>query len=128
MVNTFIVFGFFPLPEYMNQHMSETRRSSRQSEVLNPNYDDLNWGDQSLPSSLDDLQRSVRVPEEARYLNTGQSLPTLAPEEGIDSLDYQAAFPPHAPSATSAGNGLFLPAAENLEYLGLGAVLHVPIR
>lgn len=131
MVNTLLVSGFIPLPEYMNQHMSETRRSSRLSEVLNPNYDDLSWGDNSLPSPLDDLKHSTRVRDGARYLNTAQSLPPLATEESFDSPDYQAAFLPQATSATSAtsaGNGLFLPAAENLEYLGLGAAIHVPIR
>uniref|UniRef100_A0A672J1W2 Receptor protein-tyrosine kinase n=1 Tax=Salarias fasciatus TaxID=181472 RepID=A0A672J1W2_SALFA len=100
---------FFPsFPEYMNQSMSETSQSSRQSEVLNPNYEDLTegWGATSPPSG----------PE---YLNTTQSsLPPLT-RDCLDNPDYQADFVPQTSSDALNGNGLFLPAAENLEYLGL---------
>lgn len=122
----------------MNQSMSETSRSSRLSEVLNPNYEDLSlgWGAASLPSPLDDLKPYARVPEGPEYLNTAQSSLPQAASDSLDNPDYQADFLPQAaPSsstttaaATLTGNGLFLPAAENLEYLGLGAALHAPVR
>lgn len=110
----------------MNQSVSETSQNSRLSEVLNPNYEDLSpgWGLTSLPTPPEDPK-----PSGPEYLNTTQS---SVPPDGSDSLcnpDYQADF---LPETTSTGplteNGLFLPAAENLEYLGLDAALHVPVR
>uniref|UniRef100_A0A673AMI0 Receptor protein-tyrosine kinase n=1 Tax=Sphaeramia orbicularis TaxID=375764 RepID=A0A673AMI0_9TELE len=112
--------------EYMNQSMSETSRSSRMSDVLNPNYEDLSqaWGATCLPPPLEDLNTSG--PE---YLNTMQSSLALAPppSDSLDNLDYQAHFLPQTGSALTP-NGQFLPAAENLEYLGLGAAHHAPAR
>ncbi|XP_059183124.1 melanoma receptor tyrosine-protein kinase-like [Centropristis striata] len=109
--------------EYMNQSMDETSRSSGLSEVLNPNYEDLSLGRgaTSLPSPLADLKPLGRVPERPEYLNTEQNSLPLAAGDSLDDL---------APFATTntTGNGLFLPAAENLEYLGLGAALHAPVR
>uniref|UniRef100_A0A672J273 Receptor protein-tyrosine kinase n=1 Tax=Salarias fasciatus TaxID=181472 RepID=A0A672J273_SALFA len=99
------------------QHASNDNQSSRQSEVLNPNYEDLTegWGATSPPSG----------PE---YLNTTQSsLPPLT-RDCLDNPDYQADFVPQTSSDALNGNGLFLPAAENLEYLGLSAALHAPVR
>ncbi|CAN9506093.1 unnamed protein product [Ophioblennius macclurei] len=107
--------------EYMNQTLSESSQKSRQSEVLNPNYEDLSeaWGAASRPSG----------PE---YLNTAQSSLPLVARDCLDNPDYQADFIPQTSmdTATAAlnGNGLFLPAAENLEYLGLSAALHAPVR
>ncbi len=119
----------------MNQSISETSRSSRLSEVLNPNYEDLSqgWGAASLLFPLEDLKHSTRVPEGPEYLNTAQSSLPLVASDSLDNPDYQADFLPQAtPTNTSTtaltGNGLFLPAAENLEYLGLGAALHAPVR
>lgn len=67
------------------------------------------------------------------YLNTNQnSLPLVSSGSMDDPHDpdyqggYQAAFPPRTGALT--GNGMFLPAAENLEYLGLGAALYTPVR
>ncbi|XP_070784140.1 melanoma receptor tyrosine-protein kinase-like isoform X5 [Enoplosus armatus] len=111
--------------------LSDTSRSSRLSEVLNPNYEDLSlgWGAALLPSPLEDLKPSARVPEGPEYLNTTQSSLPLAASDSLDNPDYQADFLPQAtPTTTLTGNGLFLPAAENLEYLGLGAALHAPVR
>ncbi|KAM3860320.1 LOW QUALITY PROTEIN: melanoma receptor tyrosine-protein kinase-like [Diretmus argenteus] len=108
-------------PEYMNQSVSET---SRLSEVLNPNYEDLSlgWGGASLPSPLEE-------PNPPEYLNTARSSLPLAASDSLDNPDYQADFLPQATPTTSlSGNGLFLPAAENLEYLGLSAALHAPVR
>lgn len=117
----------------MNQSISETSRSSRLSDVLNPNYEDLSlgWGAASLPFPLEDLKPSVRVHEGPEYLNTAQSSLPLATGDSLDNPDYQADFLPQATptnTTTLTGNGLFLPAAENLEYLGLGAALHAPVR
>ncbi|XP_031694661.1 melanoma receptor tyrosine-protein kinase-like [Anarrhichthys ocellatus] len=116
--------------EYMNQSLSGTSWSSRLSEVLNPNYEDLSlgWGAASLPSPLEDLKSLG--PE---YLNTAQSSLPLAASDRLDNPDYQADFLPRATpftanTTTVTGNGLFLPAAENLEYLGLGAALYAPVR
>lgn len=118
-------FSFpFCLPEYMNQQLSETSRSSRLSEVYNPNYEDLSlvWGDSSTPFPLEDLKLVARPPEGHEYLNTGQSsLP-------VDNPDYQDTYLPQATPTTSPANGRLLPAAENLEYLGLGAALQAPVR
>ncbi|XP_070409614.1 melanoma receptor tyrosine-protein kinase isoform X2 [Nothobranchius furzeri] len=105
--------------DYTNQSVSETRRSSsRLSEVFNPNYEDLNqsWATKSFSG-----------PE---YLNMTQS--SLPPEDGdsLRSPDYKANFLSLTSSTSEAltGDGVFLPAAENLEYLGLGAALHAPLR
>ncbi|XP_074549435.1 melanoma receptor tyrosine-protein kinase-like isoform X2 [Halichoeres trimaculatus] len=122
--------------EYMNQSMSDTSRSSRLSDVLNPNYEDLSqgWGATSLPPPLGDPGKPFsRVPEGPEYLNTAQSSLPLAACDSLDNPDYQADFLPQAPpssvsNTTLTRNGLFLPAAENLEYLGLGTALHAPVR
>uniref|UniRef100_A0A3B4Y2E9 receptor protein-tyrosine kinase n=1 Tax=Seriola lalandi dorsalis TaxID=1841481 RepID=A0A3B4Y2E9_SERLL len=116
----------FPSHEYMNQSVSDTSRSSRLSEVLNPNYEDLSlsWGAASLSFPQADLKPSSRVPEGPEYLNTAQNSLPLPIGDSLDNPDYQADFLPQATTATSlSGNGVFLPAAENLEYLGLGAAL-----
>ncbi|XP_056219868.1 melanoma receptor tyrosine-protein kinase-like isoform X1 [Seriola aureovittata] len=121
----------FPSHEYMNQSVSDTSRSSRLSEVLNPNYEDLSlsWGAASLSFPQADLKPSSRVPEGPEYLNTAQNSLPLPIGDSLDNPDYQADFLPQAATATSlSGNGVFLPAAENLEYLGLGAALHAPVR
>lgn len=117
----------------MNQSLSETGRSSRLSEVLNPNYEDLSlgWGPASLPSLLQGPKPLDRVPEGPEYLNTGQNSLPLAACDSLDNPDYQADFLPQTNSTNGTavtGNGHFLPAAENLEYLGLGAGLHAPVR
>ncbi|KAI3355585.1 hypothetical protein L3Q82_018406 [Scortum barcoo] len=121
----------FPGHEYMNQSISETSQSSRLSEVLNPNYEDLSlgWG-ASFP--LEDLKLPAPITEGPEYLNTAQSSLPLAASDSLDNPDYRADFLPQATPTMNTdamtGNGLFLPAAENLEYLGLGAALHAPVR
>lgn len=93
------------------------------SEVVNGYYEDLS--PRSGPSFLDQresLSRGLNGGPE--YLNTVGSL---------DNPHYQDTFlpqatPPGATAAPTGNNGLFLPAAENLEYLGLGAALHAPVR
>ncbi|KAM8823287.1 melanoma receptor tyrosine-protein kinase-like [Spinachia spinachia] len=105
--------------DYMNQSLSESSWTSRLSEVFNPNYEDLSRGAASPPSPLEELKSLG--PE---YLNTAQSSLPRSGGDSLDNPDYQADFPPPATSPRSA---VFLPAAENLEYLGLGAALHAPV-
>ncbi|XP_037549909.1 melanoma receptor tyrosine-protein kinase [Nematolebias whitei] len=108
--------------EYLNQTLSETRRSSKLSEGLNPRYEDLDqdW----CKTSLSSLQGEPKFsgPE---YLNTARSS-LLNYEVVDDNPDYKTIFLFQA-EATN-GDGEFLPAAENLEYLGLSAALHAPVR
>ncbi|XP_037311535.2 melanoma receptor tyrosine-protein kinase-like [Pungitius pungitius] len=106
--------------DYMNQSLGETSRTSRLSEVFNPNYEDLTLGAASPQSPLDELKSLG--PE---YLNTAQSSLPRAAGDSLDNPDYQADF---LPRATPPGNALLLPAAENLEYLGLVAALDAPVR
>uniref|UniRef100_A0A671Y6K6 Receptor protein-tyrosine kinase n=1 Tax=Sparus aurata TaxID=8175 RepID=A0A671Y6K6_SPAAU len=61
-----------------------------------------------------------RAPE---YLNTTQNSLPLVHSDSLDNPDYQTDFLPQAASSSTntaalTGNGRFLPAAENLEYLG----------
>uniref|UniRef100_A0A671YAM2 Receptor protein-tyrosine kinase n=1 Tax=Sparus aurata TaxID=8175 RepID=A0A671YAM2_SPAAU len=93
----------------------------------------LGWGAASLPSPLDDLKAFSRVPEAPEYLNTTQNSLPLVHSDSLDNPDYQTDFLPQAASSSTntaalTGNGRFLPAAENLEYLGLGAALQAAIR
>uniref|UniRef100_A0A8D3AFL4 receptor protein-tyrosine kinase n=1 Tax=Scophthalmus maximus TaxID=52904 RepID=A0A8D3AFL4_SCOMX len=115
-----------PTHNYMNQSVSETSCSSRLSEVLNPNYEDLSLGWGSVPRG--ELKPNSRVPEGQEYLNTAQNSLPLAAADSLDNPDYQADFLPQADPASFTRNGVFLPAAENLEYLGLDTVLHAPVH
>uniref|UniRef100_A0A3Q0SJS4 Receptor protein-tyrosine kinase n=1 Tax=Amphilophus citrinellus TaxID=61819 RepID=A0A3Q0SJS4_AMPCI len=117
--------------DYMNQSMSETSRSSRLSEVLNPIYEDLSlgWGAASLPHPLQDLNISDQVPYGPEYQNTPCKLRPLVASDSLDNPDYQADFLPQTiTDAALTGNSPFLPAAKNLEYLGVGGALHAPVR
>ena len=117
-------------PEYMNQMGG----SSRLSEVMNPNYDQSEpaWARSCGPSPLEErcqeklwarLGGLAGAPE---YLNTARSSLPFAIAESMDNLDYQEDF---LSTASPTGSGsLCLPAAENMEYLGLSAVLHAPIQ
>ncbi|KAM4718311.1 melanoma receptor tyrosine-protein kinase-like isoform 2-T2 [Anableps anableps] len=109
--------------EYINQAGSETRRSSRLSDICNPNYEDLSegWGPISLSSQV--AETNFSGPE---YLNTNQNSLPLVSNDSMDNPDYQVAFPTQTGALT--GNGMFLPAAENMEYLGLGGTLYTPVR
>lgn len=92
-------------PEYMNQEWEG-------SEVANDHYEDL-----SLGSALSTMAQQSGAPSGGpEYLNTVAG-------DSLDNPHYQAMPPP-----TAAPAGLFLPAAENLEYLGLGAAMHAPVR
>lgn len=107
----------------MNQSASDTGRSSQLSEVLNPNYEDPSpgWGTSLIPSALEDFEFPSYGPE---YLNAAQSSrPPVNGGDSLDNPDYQADFLPQ-----QTRSGLFLPAVENLEYLGAGAAVHGPVR
>lgn len=117
--------------DYMNQSMSETSRSSRLSEVLNPIYEDpsLGWGAASLPYPLQDLNTPDQVTYGPEYQNTSCKLRPLVASDSLDNPDYQTDFLPQTTTdAALTGNSPFLPAAENLEYLGVGGALHAPVR
>ncbi|XP_028289789.1 melanoma receptor tyrosine-protein kinase-like isoform X2 [Gouania willdenowi] len=101
----------FTVHDYMNQTTSET--SNKPSQVLNPNYEDLG---QACSAEF--------YPSGHEYLNTAQ---TSLFQNVLDNPDYQGDVLPHSSRAGLNGNGGFLPAAENLEYLGLGAALHPPV-
>ncbi|XP_041823453.1 melanoma receptor tyrosine-protein kinase-like isoform X2 [Melanotaenia boesemani] len=111
--------------DYMNQSMSETSQSSRLSEVLNPNYEDLSQccGATWLPSPLEDTR-----PSSNEYQNTSQSSLPTATRANLHDPDNDSNILPQASTTALTGNGSFLPAAENFEYLGLGAALHAPVR
>lgn len=95
------------------------------SEVANGYYEDL-----SLSSGPSFLDQHASL---SRGLNGGPEYINTVGGDSLDNPHYQDTFLPQAtpPSATAAptgNNGLFLPAAENLEYLGLGVALHAPVR
>jgi len=82
----------------MNQSQSDSG-----SEVLNPNYEDLSRG-------FVELKPFSPVSGGPEYLNTAQNSLPLTINDSLDNPDYQADFLPP--------NAHFLPATENLEYLG----------
>uniref|UniRef100_A0A7N6AFC5 Receptor protein-tyrosine kinase n=1 Tax=Anabas testudineus TaxID=64144 RepID=A0A7N6AFC5_ANATE len=106
--------------EYMNQSLGETSHNRRLSDVLNPNYEDLSpgWGAVSFPTPPLELKPSGRFFEGPEYLNTAQNSLPLAAIDSLSNPDYQADFLSQAPTTTAlSGSDVFLPAAENLEYL-----------
>lgn len=128
-IKTELIFVFIHLSDYMNKYLNETSPNSRLSEILNPNYEDQSqvWADTTFSSLLKNTKPTVQVPEDPKYLNTTQIILPLASTENLISTNCEAAFLPHATPSTantavSPGNRLFLPAAENLEYLGVGAI------
>ncbi|KAJ3611689.1 hypothetical protein NHX12_021703 [Muraenolepis orangiensis] len=130
---------FIPSPEYMNQSQAGSNLGSRLSEALNPNYEDLSlgWGAAALPATPEDCISSPEPTDEPKrvtgvfkyprpeYLNTAQSSLPRHASDSLDNPDYRADFRP--PVTTNSG-GLFLPAVENLEYLGLNTAVRPPVR
>lgn len=98
--------GFY-FTDYMNDNMNGP--SSATSGVLNPKYGELCQG-----------------PNKPEYQNTAQSSPPLVGPENRNKPDHEVGLLPQATTVssgntwTSNGNRVF-PAAENLEYLGLGS-------
>ncbi|KAG7266278.1 hypothetical protein CRUP_009333 [Coryphaenoides rupestris] len=107
---------------------------NRLSELLNPNYEDLSpgWGATALPATpedsdtspgaADEPERLTRVFEEPEYLNVPQSSLPRCAHNSRDNPDYRADFLLPATS-TANSSGLFLPAVENLEYVGLNTAV-----
>ena len=104
------------------------------SEVMNPNYEQSEpaWARSCGPSNLEERcqeKHRARLGELARapeYLNTARSSLPIAIAERMDNLDYQEDFLSMA--APTGSGSICLPAAENMEYLGLSAVLHSPVH
>ncbi|XP_014015112.1 melanoma receptor tyrosine-protein kinase isoform X2 [Salmo salar] len=111
------------LPEYMNQ-------DTKHSDVFNPNYEDPSepaWATRTSSGYDPDnkfFNSLPRVPEGPEYLNMARSTLPRSVGESMDNPDYQEDFLPQATPTSSH----FLPAAENLEYLGLSAAVHTPVR
>uniref|UniRef100_A0A8C7DJF8 Receptor protein-tyrosine kinase n=1 Tax=Oncorhynchus kisutch TaxID=8019 RepID=A0A8C7DJF8_ONCKI len=107
--------------EYMNQN-------TKLSDVFNPNYEDPSvpaWATRTSSGYDPDnkfFNSLPRVPEGPEYLNMARS--TLPRSVCESNPDYQEDFLPQATPTSSH----FLPAAENLEYLGLSAAVHTPVR
>ncbi|KAJ8378162.1 hypothetical protein AAFF_G00245480 [Aldrovandia affinis] len=115
--------GFQNIPEYVNHN------GTTPSDVRNMNYQVPGLSRVNLSSSaLDETEAEYfnsfsSVAEGPEYLNTAQ--PTLphshdqqrhSLQTSLDNPDYQEDF---FPVAKPDSNGYFLPAAENVEYLGL---------
>ena len=123
----------------MNQSHGGSSLSSRLSEVLNPNYEDLGLGRgalalpatledaSSLPEATDDPKRLTCLFEVPEYLNIAQTQSLLLryTNDSLDNPDYQEDFLPPTTTNTSS---LFLPAVENLEYLALNTAVQPPVR
>lgn len=117
-----ILFSFHT--DYMNENMNG--QTSTLSEVLNPKYEDLS---QVRATTLHPSSQSVFwIPEKPEYQNTSRGSLRLPATE---DLDHETGLLPQATTVptvhTSNGNTL-VPAAENPEYLGLGAPLQATIR
>lgn len=117
-----LIFRIFFYTDYMNENMNGRR--SIVSEVLNPKYEGLSQVRATAlhPSS----QSSIQLPEKPEYQNTPQGSLLLAAESL--NLDHEADFLPQATTVHTSNGNMLLPAAENLEYLGLGALVQATIR
>lgn len=100
-------------------------QTSTLSEVLNPKYEDLS---QVRTTTLHPSSQSfLWLPEKPEYQNTQGSLLLAATE----NLDLETDFLPQAttiPTVNTSNGNTLVPAAENPEYLGLGAPLQATIR
>ncbi|CAL8402257.1 unnamed protein product [Gadus morhua 'NCC'] len=126
-----------PGPEYMNQSHGGSSLSSRLSEVVNPNYEDLGWGASALPATLEDASSSPEATDEPKrltclfeapeYLNIAQTQSFLLryANDSLDNPDYQADF---LPASATNSSSRFLPAVENLEYLTQNTAVQPPVR
>lgn len=117
-----LIFRIFFYTDYMNENING--RSSTLSEVLNPKCEDLS---QVRATALHPSSQSfIRLPEKPEYQNTPQGSLLLAAESL--NLDHEANFLPQATTGHTSNGNMLLPAAENLEYLGLGALIQATIR
>lgn len=105
-------------------------QDTKHSDVFNPNYEDPSepaWATRTSSGYDPDnkfFNSLPRVPEGPEYLNMARSTLPRSVGESMDNPDYQEDFLPQATPTSSH----FLPAAENLEYLGLSAAVHTPVR
>lgn len=121
-----MIFWIFFYTDYMNEYMNG--RTSTLSEVLNPKYEDLSQVSATAVHSTS--QSFIRRPEKPEYQNTLQGSRLLAAPESLN-LDHKDDFLPQAttvPTVHKSNGSTRLPAAENLEYLGLGAMVQATIR
>uniref|UniRef100_A0A4W5P002 Receptor protein-tyrosine kinase n=1 Tax=Hucho hucho TaxID=62062 RepID=A0A4W5P002_9TELE len=116
----------FPaLPEYMNLN-----GNTRLSDVFNPSYEDPTepaWASRPSSGYDPDVKFFNFLPcvlERPEYNNMARSTLPHSVCERMDNPVYQEDFLPQATPTSSH----FLPAAENLEYLGLSAAVHAPVR
>nr|XP_005174236.1 melanoma receptor tyrosine-protein kinase-like [Danio rerio] len=99
------------LPEYMNQDITT-------SNTINPIYDGPSH--KQTENGYIDTYSCTNKPEGPEYLNTSCATLPRSPCANLDNPDYQQSFMPT--------DGLFLPTAENLHYLGLSNTIQTPIR
>uniref|UniRef100_A0A8C2DXI8 Receptor protein-tyrosine kinase n=1 Tax=Cyprinus carpio TaxID=7962 RepID=A0A8C2DXI8_CYPCA len=99
--------------EYINQDVSTT------SNMINPNYEGPARG-QTENGYIDTYSCKPDGPE---YLNTSCATLPRSPNANLDNPDYQHNFLP-----SSNTDVLFLPATENLHYLGLSTALQSHVR
>ncbi|XP_048121674.1 epidermal growth factor receptor-like isoform X1 [Alosa alosa] len=116
-----------PLPEYVNQ------QESTLGNMMNPNYEELRGGgSHDGRHSYDDDEEDdydedgycevlSGKPDGPDYLNTASCTLPRSRCANLDNPDYREDFLP-----LDVPRGLFLPAAENLEYLGLNAKVQTP--
>uniref|UniRef100_A0A8C2DVA7 Receptor protein-tyrosine kinase n=1 Tax=Cyprinus carpio TaxID=7962 RepID=A0A8C2DVA7_CYPCA len=109
-ISTFYLL--FP-KEYINQDVSTT------SNMINPNYEGPARG-QTENGYIDTYSCKPDGPE---YLNTSCATLPRSPNANLDNPDYQHNFLP-----SSNTDVLFLPATENLHYLGLSTALQSHVR
>lgn len=90
--------------EYVNQDIPSP------SSMVNPHYEGPAHG--HTQNGYTDAY--VSKPEGPEYLNTARSTLPRSPCASLDNPDYQQSFMPTSPSDSP-----FLPATDNLQYLGL---------
>ncbi|KTG47417.1 hypothetical protein cypCar_00017424 [Cyprinus carpio] len=101
------------LKEYINQDVTTT------SNMINPNYEGPARG-QTENGYIDTYNCKPDGPE---YLNTSCATLPRSPNANLDNPDYQHNFLP-----SSNTDVLFLPATENLHYLGLSTAMQSHVR
>ncbi|XP_042566103.1 epidermal growth factor receptor isoform X2 [Clupea harengus] len=120
-----------PLPEYVNQQETVL------CDMMNPNYEDrgevdshgVDGGRHGDDDDDDDDNEDGYCevlsgkPEGPEYLNTARCTLPRSLCANLDNPDYQEGFLP-----LDGPRSLFLPAAENLEYLGLSTKAQAPAR
>lgn len=109
-------FGIFFNTDYMNEDING--RTTVLSELLNPKYEDLSQARADASSSPSSSQPFIQCPRKPEYRNTGPQSVLAATAESVEA----STLPP-VNTGESTGNTV-LPAAENLEYLGLS----VPVQ